>query len=79
MSFHRLFVLALLALVASPASAAGLLIPTDGSVSSLEELLCVNGARGTITDPGYSDAGHTYGCDFTADEKRSLISYLLAH
>lgn len=52
----------------------------NGSLDSLEELLCLNGPRSTVDTPGYSTQGHTYGCDtLTDDQKRALITYLKAH
>ena len=52
----------------------------NGSVSSLEELLCVDGERPPSLPIPQSNAGHRYGCDdLTADEKAALIAYLKAH
>ncbi len=52
----------------------------NGSVDSLEKLLCLDGPRGSITERAFSDQGHTYGClDLSADEKRDLIAYLKSH
>lgn len=51
----------------------------NGSVGSLESLLCLGGARGTITEPAYGDGGHTYGCALSEAERRDLVAYLLAH
>lgn len=50
----------------------------NGSLSSLEELFCLE-ARPGIAEPAYSDAGHEMTCELPADEKRSLIAYLLSH
>jgi hypothetical protein len=47
----------------------------NGSVDSLAGLFCTP-ARGSITEPAFSDAGHTYGCTLPPDEKQSLIAYL---
>ena len=51
----------------------------NGSVSTLEELFCVNGPRGAVTEPAYRDGGHAFTCDgLTPSEKQSLIAYLRA-
>ncbi len=50
----------------------------NGSVDSLEALLC-DSERPTVDAPVFSDAGHRYGCDLAAEDRASLISYLLAH
>ena len=52
----------------------------NGSVESLEELLCVDGPRVSIPDYAFGNQGHTFGCDsLTWDEKDDLIAYLLSH
>ncbi|HUS67704.1 MAG TPA: hypothetical protein VMZ28_24380 [Kofleriaceae bacterium] len=51
----------------------------NGSVSSLEGLFCMDGPRGTVTEPAYGDGGHDMTCDLPPAEKRALIAYLLAH
>ncbi|MBK8253633.1 MAG: hypothetical protein IPK82_13320 [Polyangiaceae bacterium] len=51
----------------------------NGSVDSVEALLCKNGPRGTITEPALGDGGHTYGCDLDDSSKDALIAYLLSH
>lgn len=51
----------------------------NGSVASLDELFCVDGARGDVTEPAYGDGGHEMTCDLPASEKRSLIAYLMSH
>ena len=51
----------------------------NGSVPSLEALLCLGVARGTLTEVPYSDGGHDYGCDLSEGDKRALIAYLKAH
>ena len=48
----------------------------NGSVDSLDDLLCVNGPRGDVTAPAYGNGGHTFGCDLGADDKRALLAYL---
>jgi hypothetical protein len=52
----------------------------NGAVSSLQELLCVDGPRAVQGLPALSTAGHLYGCDsLTAAQKADLIAYLQAH
>ncbi len=51
----------------------------NGSVPSLEALLCVDGPRGTITAPAYGDAGHIYGCALPAGDKAALAAFLRSH
>jgi hypothetical protein len=48
----------------------------NGSVATLEDLFCMNGPRGQITEPAYGDAGHTFGCDLATEDKQALIAYL---
>lgn len=49
----------------------------NGSVDSLEELLCVEGPRVPDLRPGFSNQGHEFGCeDYTAGEKQALIHFL---
>jgi len=51
----------------------------NGSLSSLEELFCMRGARGALASP-YGDAGHDFTCrDLTDEDKRDLIAYLQAN
>ncbi|MEP6860952.1 MAG: hypothetical protein ABJE66_10050 [Deltaproteobacteria bacterium] len=50
----------------------------DGALDSLDQLLCLTPRPG-ITVPAFGDAGHTYGCDLSADDRHALIDYLLAH
>lgn len=51
----------------------------NGSVGSLEELFCVDGPRGSVTEPAYRDAGHDFTCEgLSSSEKASLIAYLRA-
>jgi hypothetical protein len=52
----------------------------NGSVHSLEELLCVDGPRTPRTDDAMGNGGHLYGCDsLSIDEKIDLIAYLRSH
>jgi hypothetical protein len=51
----------------------------NGSVDSLDDLLCLNGPRGTITELAYGDGGHTFGCELPAADRRALIAYLLSN
>ena len=50
----------------------------NGSLGSLEELLCLEARP---ADPGepWSTAGHTYGCELPDADRRSLVAYLDAH
>lgn len=48
----------------------------NGSVPSLEDLLCLNGPRGDVTEPAYGNAGHTYGCERSEAERQDLIAFL---
>lgn len=50
----------------------------NGSVSSLETLFCLDGARNRITTPAYSDRGHDFTCadDLSAADRQALIAYL---
>ncbi len=47
----------------------------NGSVASLEELLCID-ARPPSQDPPYANTGHRYGCDLGAEEKQALLAFL---
>ena len=51
----------------------------NGSVPSLEALLCLGTDRPTTTAEAYGDQGHLFGCELDRDEKTALIAYLLAH
>jgi hypothetical protein len=51
----------------------------NGSLSSLEQLFCLDGPRPGIVEPPHADGGHEMTCDLARDEKLSLISYLLSH
>lgn len=52
----------------------------NGAVSSLDELLCVQGERPPSTGDAMGNQGHTYGCDTLSwDEKDDLIQYLQSH
>lgn len=48
----------------------------NGSVESLEDLLCLDVERPMILEPVVSDAGHLFGCALADDEKRDLIAFL---
>jgi hypothetical protein len=48
----------------------------NGSVESLEDLLCIGITRPTIHSFAFSDKGHVYGCDFTPKDKEDLIVFL---
>ena len=48
----------------------------NGSVESLEELLCIGGSRTPITEPAFSNSGHTYGCDLSGPDKTALLAFL---
>jgi len=52
----------------------------NGSLTSLDELLCVEGPRVPIDTPALTNGGHPYGCDtLSGSEKSDLIAYLLSH
>jgi len=52
----------------------------NGSVGSLQELLCVGGAVRDDARPVFGNMGHTEGCDtLSDDEKADLIEFLEAH
>ncbi|MBM4345565.1 MAG: hypothetical protein FJ100_19510 [Deltaproteobacteria bacterium] len=49
----------------------------NGSVDSLEALLCLDSSRPTVTAVPWSDTGHTMGCnELTVTQKKDLIAYL---
>ncbi len=48
----------------------------NGSVDSLEALLCLDGPRPTITETPFSDRGHLFGCDADTEDRQALIAYL---
>ena len=47
----------------------------NGSLSSLEELLCVE-SRGDSLEPPYANTGHLYGCDLAETDKDALLAFL---
>lgn len=47
----------------------------NGSVESLEALLCLT-PRAGIVEPAHGDGGHEFGCDRPAAERRALAEYL---
>jgi cytochrome c peroxidase len=51
----------------------------NGSVDSLDDLLCLNGPRGNITTPAYGNGGHTFGCELPREDKYKLLAFLLSH
>jgi hypothetical protein len=51
----------------------------NGSVESLEELLCVDGPRSVIDEPAYGNQGHAYGCALSLSDKEALLDYLRSH
>ena len=51
----------------------------NGSVDTLDELLCVGGHRPASDGHAYANHGHTYGCDLGDDQKADLAAYLLSH
>lgn len=49
----------------------------NGSVDSLEDLLCLTRMRPTRTDEPHGDQGHLYGCqDLSVDDKKALVAFL---
>lgn len=49
----------------------------NGSVDSLEDLLCLNKRRPTRMDEPHGDQGHMYGCDgVSPDDKKALVAFL---
>jgi hypothetical protein len=50
----------------------------NGTVDSLEAVLCAGGPRVGGTPP-LSSAGHTFGCAIGAEDKRTLLAFLRAH
>lgn len=51
----------------------------NGSVDSLESLLCLDGPRGAVTEPAYGNGGHLFGCTLPEADRRALVAYLLSH
>lgn len=49
----------------------------NGSVDSLDELLCLDGPRIPVAEPAYGNQGHAFGCEeLTPVEKQALITFL---
>jgi len=48
----------------------------NGSVSSLEELLCRDGPRDLVTTFAYGNQGHEDGCALSVDDKDALIAFM---
>ncbi len=51
----------------------------NGSLDSVESVLCLDSPRGQYTEPAYTDVGHTNGCGLSEYDRRDLVAYLLAH
>jgi len=52
----------------------------DGTLSSLQQLFCMNGGRPAAGVEPLRTDGHAFTCDALTDsEKNALIAYLLAH
>jgi len=47
----------------------------NGSLESLEQLLCVD-ERPESEKPPYANTGHLYGCELGVDEKKDLLAFL---
>ncbi|MFT3858009.1 MAG: hypothetical protein QM742_11105 [Aquabacterium sp.] len=51
----------------------------NGSVDSLEDLLCLNKARPTRMEEPHGDQGHLYGCgELSGEDKKALVAFLKA-
>jgi hypothetical protein len=50
----------------------------NGSVDSLDDLLCKSEPRPTVSGSPWSDQGHLYGCELSNPEKDALIAFLLS-
>lgn len=50
----------------------------NGSLPSLEALLCVDPRPAALPEP-WNDEGHTYGCDLPDADRAALLAYLRAH
>ena len=49
----------------------------NGSVASLEELLCYDGPRpAPSTEQGMSNVGHEFGCELGVERKDALLAFL---
>lgn len=48
----------------------------NGSVTSLEALLCLEGPRPTVEAEPLSDRGHDFGCDASVEDREALVDYL---
>ncbi len=51
----------------------------NGSVGSLDELLCLGPATTPIDEIAYGNGGHEFGCDLSTEDKVALITYLESH
>ena len=47
----------------------------NGSIESLEELLCIE-ERPPSLEPPFANTGHEYGCDLPEDQRHDLIAFL---
>lgn len=50
----------------------------NGSIDTLDDLLCRNGSRPTVSGSPWSDRGHLFGCDLPDFQKHALIAFLLS-
>jgi hypothetical protein len=50
----------------------------NGSVDTLEDLLCRNEPRPTLSGSPWSDQGHLFGCQLSSFQKDALIAFLLS-
>ena len=51
----------------------------NGSVGSLDELLCLGPSTSPIDEIAYGNGGHEFGCDLSTEDKVALIAYLESH
>ncbi|MEZ4318788.1 MAG: hypothetical protein R3F61_14840 [Myxococcota bacterium] len=50
----------------------------NGSVGSIEALLCVEPREGVV-EPAFGDAGHEYGCELDLADREILVEWLATH
>ncbi|MBM4390715.1 MAG: hypothetical protein FJ090_06300 [Deltaproteobacteria bacterium] len=48
----------------------------NGSVETLDGLLCLQGSRPSGLEAPFGDDGHFYGCDLPEDERQALVDWL---
>ncbi len=48
----------------------------NGSVNSLDELLCVDGPREPSAEMPYSNDGHLFGCELPKEDRRALVAFV---